>query len=106
MDLTQGQLVLLTEFDTLIRPGDECEFGYVGDDRWWKGTYRGCLLDRYMFQSDIEIIKDGFGMYSAIRPLPAPVVEVTPELEQARLRIENAERELSEARAALERASK
>lgn len=89
-------------FTTLIRPGERCEFGFVGDDRQWKGTYRGCRLDGYMFQSDIEITPNGFGVYSTIRPLPAAETETELDMATILSRIEAAEREIAAAKAALE----
>ena len=77
MDLTQGQLVLLTEFDTLIRPGDrvECKHREDDDTEWQPRTYWGYSGDNwYPFRVKGEL-KEGF---PHIRPLPAPVAEVKP----------------------------
>jgi hypothetical protein len=70
-----------SQFPTLIRPGDRCEFSYVGRENLWDaGTYQGVRMSEYMFQSDLQV-GGGRAVYSLIRPLPAAETEAEVEPE-------------------------
>lgn len=77
LDLTQGQLVLLTEFDTLIRPGDRAAYEQSNGTvcRPFAGVDFSC--GKVGFRDDIGKVRDN------IRPLPA--AETETELSSADL---------------------
>ena len=99
LSLVDGSIGRLAEGENrwFIRPGDEAEFSYDGED-WHRGIYDrfniGNPCDDYFFH------RKGEGCFRYIRPI-RPIPKADPELVKAREEVAEARRKLEQAEATL-----